>query len=219
MHRLLTGLFLAAILTGGMTGGCQPTKPCRCVQSRGCRCPLPPPPARPAKPAAPIQPPQPAGERQRTHQAAESQTEAAHRGERESSTREWHGADHERRARKRHETPASSRSGGALSSDDVNFSRGYREDQTRFFETRGMLHNPPGARETFEHWERHHHGPYRQGRGYIFGHHKEDAEQSPPGTSDYERDPEGASRMSINTPAARDPWHGYGVACPGREGR
>jgi hypothetical protein len=44
MRRLMTGFSLAAIvILGGIVGACQPTKPCHCVQSGGCRCPLPPP--------------------------------------------------------------------------------------------------------------------------------------------------------------------------------
>src|SRR6185437_14308354 len=43
--RLMSELSLAAaLILAGMVSACQPTKPCHCVQSGGCRCPLPPPP-------------------------------------------------------------------------------------------------------------------------------------------------------------------------------
>ena len=84
------------------------------------------------------------------------------------------------------------------------------------------MHKPYGAYETFEHWERHHHRFYHQGRGYAFGRHEDGAdypEQSAPGALApvYERHTGVPSRMSINTTQARDVWHGYRVACPDRD--
>jgi hypothetical protein len=197
----------AALMLGGMVGACQPTKPCHCVQSGGCRCPLPPPPknASPSKEqpgrtqtATATHAARHAHEAQREYAASGHEERLAHRhrhltrrreaGIEPAGSAEEHEspvARHGRHFRRTHGTP-SSRSGGALSYD-------YRTARSRF-----AIDAP--ERGDFEE----DHFPYR-------AHHY--AER------DYEGRRFRPARMSINSQEALEPWRGYRVACPGRDGR
>jgi len=218
MRRLVLGFSLAAtLILGGMVGACQPTKPCRCVQSGGCRCPLPPP--LPQKTSAPT-----AHQQSRQMHTARG-TRLAQHEHRGGARRQGHAISHAGAIGphrgvgfgrhgghvQRTHAPAS-RSGGALSynyhgsspSDHVDehapphnrFAVGDGNDQ-RFIEGRF-------AYRGHRHPTQHDYGivPYR----------REAREEVAYGTG------VGPVRMSINSPEALEPWYGYDIKCPDGKG-
>lgn len=212
--RLMSGLSLAAaLILGGMMGACQPTKPCHCVQSGGCRCPLPPPP----KEASPSkeQPGQTQSTATATHaarhghetlrgSAASGQDERLAYRHRHRTRLNEAGTESQRSAkehkslvarpgrhfRRTHEAPAS-HSGGALSYD--------------YHSTAGSASRRRFAMDERESGDfEEDHSPYGV---HHYAEREHDARYFEP------------ARMSINSQEALAPWRGYGVACPDRDDR
>jgi hypothetical protein len=220
MRRLMLGFSLAAVLVlGAMVGACQPTKPCHCVRSGGCRCPLPPPPKNTSAPKEQSGQTQPTNGTRHAHEArvgyaapGHEKRFAHHRGHhgevwrtrRHEAGTEPQGSakEHEswiarpgRHLHRAYEAP-SSRSGGALSYDYHSASRSYRSG----------AYSPPRDRFALRERERE---AFKDDRFHDNA-HRHDAER------EYdERDIE-PTRMSINSQEALEPWRGYGVACPDR---
>jgi hypothetical protein len=225
MRRLMSGYSLAAaLILGGMMDACQPTKPCHCVQSGGCRCPMPPPPKNASAPkeqsgqAQPTNGPQSARhthEAQAEYAALGREERFAHRDRRGHHSEVWrtrrHGVGTEPQGAEEHESRVarpgkhfhraykapSFRSGGALSYDYHSASGSYRLGA--YSPTRDRFALRERERESFE-----------EDRFHVYRHDGE-REQD-------ERRFEPA-RMSINSPEALDPWRGYGVECPDRDSR
>jgi hypothetical protein len=220
MRRLMPGFSLAAVLIfGGMVGACQPTKPCHCVQSGGCRCPLLPPP----KNTSALEQ---SGQTQtnKAHQSARHAREAraeyvaprhekrfaphrGHHGEVGHTRRHQAGTEpqgsakeHEswiarpgRHLHRTYEAP-SSRSGGALSYDSASRSN------------RLGAYSPPRGRFALRERERE---GFEDDRFHDNA-HRHDAER------EYDERRFEPARMSINSPEALEPWRGYGIECPDR---
>src|ERR1051325_10865615 len=208
--RLMPGLsWAAALILAGMVSACQPTKPCHCVQSGGCRCPLPPPPknASPSKEQPGRtqttngpQSTRPAHEARSEYAISGHEERLAHRhrhrtrGHQAGTEPQGSAEEHENRVvrpgrhfRRTHGTPAS-RSGGALS---------YDYHGTAVSGSRRFAMDKRGHGDFKED-----HFPYRLHR---YAEHEYDERHFEP------------ARMSINSPEALEPWRGYGAACPDRD--
>jgi len=225
MRGFVTGLsFLGVLAFGAVLAGCGPSKPCQCAQQSGCHCPLPPVSAKEAKP---VIPPTPNGnELQTTHRVqrvahrmhllrhAHSQrnyaalvAHAHHRGTREE--RQWPLRVHPRFT-------------NALPYNYHSALHSYRTGE-RFAENHDGYASPE---PNYGHYGyRKHHRYSRDGvgeRGYGERYGEEASSYAQDGYSegpnaegpeDYYSGNAGTA-MSINSPAALDPWHGYDADCP-----
>jgi hypothetical protein len=227
MRRFVTS-FLGVLVLGGLLAGCGPSKPCQCAQQSGCHCPLPP---RPAKEAKPLIPPAPAGNE--SHVVQRTRTRLAHRAH---AARYPHSHRHYAvlmvHVRRSHHEAMWEQDGrnqrvrahstNALPYDYRSTSRRYRAGD-RFAENYGGYED---AAPDYGHYGRrkpHHYSRagtrawgYAAGHGEAASGYAEDGYNEGPNTEgpeDYYSGNTGTA-MSINSPAALDPWHGYDADCP-----
>ena len=226
MRGFVAGLsFLSVLALSALLAGCGPSKPCQCAQQSGCHCPLPPVSAKEAKHV--IAPAPNGNELHITHRL---QARVAHRMRHAHSHRHYAvRMDHARRSA--HEAMwerddwnrrVQAHSTDALPYDYRSTSRGYREGEHSAENYRD--HN--GAEPNYDHYGRRKHHRYsrdevgERGYGERYG-----EEASSYGQDGYSEGPNaegpedhysgnGGTAMSINSPAALDPWHGYDADCP-----
>lgn len=241
MRRVLTGIFVC-LASFAMVGGCQaepPSKHCACAKANGCQCPLP---GRPKQPSGGAS--QGGGEAARHEEhVGHREHRLAHR-EHGMAAHERHAEGHGRRmeARETHsrwrEAEREYRPGyAALDYGYRSRSRAYplEEGHPHFGRPTHRYAEAEASGDMYAYGDRrraHRMHPYAEaerdyGPDYEENGPSPDGDFGARGESGYGPEPfagpddgeaemnAGAdSRMSINTPSALDPWHGYGVDCP-----